>query len=134
MQASREDSLQHSKLRINAYRALSSPCFIALSSTDPILTAFELSWETKRLGRLENEFKVRLVLLVHTQDWLLATLTLFSLCWAVKKYEGERRNVLPSFENLSVSIVCMLSIKRGVVFFLINHFAHSDREKRLYVV
>lgn len=57
-QASYEDSLQHSKLRINAYRALSSPCFIALSSSDPILTAFELSWETKRLGRLENEFKV----------------------------------------------------------------------------
>ncbi|KAL5112783.1 Transient receptor potential-gamma protein [Taenia crassiceps] len=57
VQASREDSLQHSKLRINAYRALSSPCFIALSSTDPILTAFELSWETRRLGRLENEFK-----------------------------------------------------------------------------
>ncbi|VUZ47745.1 unnamed protein product [Hymenolepis diminuta] len=57
VQASREDSLQHSKLRINAYRALASPCFIALSSSDPILTAFELSWETKRLGRLENEFK-----------------------------------------------------------------------------
>ncbi|KAM3174998.1 hypothetical protein ACTXT7_009410 [Hymenolepis weldensis] len=57
VQASREDSLQHSQLRINAYRALASPCFIALSSSDPILTAFELSWETKRLGRLENEFK-----------------------------------------------------------------------------
>ncbi|VDD82693.1 unnamed protein product [Mesocestoides corti] len=57
VQANREDSLQHSKLRINAYRALSSPCFIALSSSDPILTAFELSWETRRLGRLENEFR-----------------------------------------------------------------------------
>ncbi|KAM7540821.1 hypothetical protein Aperf_G00000041346 [Anoplocephala perfoliata] len=57
VQASREDSLQLSKLRINAYRALSSPCFIALSSSDPILTAFELSWETRRLGKLENEFK-----------------------------------------------------------------------------
>ncbi|KAM7542787.1 hypothetical protein Aperf_G00000009328 [Anoplocephala perfoliata] len=57
VQASREDSLQHSKLRINAYRALSSPCFIALSSTDPILTAFELSWETRCLGRLEHEFR-----------------------------------------------------------------------------
>ena len=27
-------------------------------SKDPILTAFELSWELKRLSRLENEFKV----------------------------------------------------------------------------
>ena len=54
---SREDSLNHSRSRINAYRALSSPSLIALSSKDPILTAFELSWELKRLSRLENEFK-----------------------------------------------------------------------------
>ncbi|KAL3314587.1 hypothetical protein Ciccas_006795 [Cichlidogyrus casuarinus] len=57
VQAIRADSLQHSKLRINTFKALSSPSFICLSSKDPILTAFELSWELKRLGRLENEFK-----------------------------------------------------------------------------
>ncbi|VDK81514.1 unnamed protein product [Dibothriocephalus latus] len=57
VQANREDSLQYSKHRINAYRALASPCFISLSSNDPILTAFELSAELKRLGALENEFK-----------------------------------------------------------------------------
>jgi transient receptor potential cation channel subfamily C protein 4 len=28
-----------------------------LSSKDPILTAFELSWELRRLSRIENEFK-----------------------------------------------------------------------------
>ena len=54
---SADDSLNHSRSRINAYRALSSPSLIALSSKDPILTAFELSWELKRLSRLENEFK-----------------------------------------------------------------------------
>ena len=52
-----EDSLNHSRSRINAYRALASPSLISLSSKDPILTAFELSWELKRLSRLENEFK-----------------------------------------------------------------------------
>lgn len=52
-----EDSLTHSRSRINAYRALASPSLIALSSKDPILTAFELSWELRRLSRLENEFK-----------------------------------------------------------------------------
>jgi hypothetical protein len=31
---------------------------IALSSKDPILTSFELSWELRRLSKLENEFKV----------------------------------------------------------------------------
>uniref|UniRef100_A0A1I8II44 ANK_REP_REGION domain-containing protein n=1 Tax=Macrostomum lignano TaxID=282301 RepID=A0A1I8II44_9PLAT len=55
--AQKEDSLRHSKSRINAYKALASPSLICLSSKDPILTAFELSWEMKRLGRLENEFK-----------------------------------------------------------------------------
>uniref|UniRef100_A0A1I8JFL9 ANK_REP_REGION domain-containing protein n=2 Tax=Macrostomum lignano TaxID=282301 RepID=A0A1I8JFL9_9PLAT len=57
VRAHKEDSLQHSKSRINAYKALASPSLIALSSKDPILTAFELSWEMHRLGRLEHEFR-----------------------------------------------------------------------------
>lgn len=52
-----EDSLRHSMSRINAYRALSSPSLIALSSTDPILSSFELSVELKRLAYLETEFR-----------------------------------------------------------------------------
>lgn len=52
-----EDSLRHSRSRINAYRALASPSLIALSSKDPIQTAFELSWELRRLSLLEHEFK-----------------------------------------------------------------------------
>ncbi|KAK6630088.1 hypothetical protein RUM43_015081 [Polyplax serrata] len=54
-----EDSLRHSRSRINAYRALASPSLIALSSKDPILTAFELSWELRRLSFLEHEFKIQ---------------------------------------------------------------------------
>lgn len=52
-----EDSLKYSKSRINAYKALASPSLISLSSKDPILTAFELSWNLKSLSRIENEFK-----------------------------------------------------------------------------
>ena len=52
-----EDSLRHSRSRINAYRALASPSLISLSSKDPILTAFELSWELRRLSFMEHEFK-----------------------------------------------------------------------------
>ncbi|OQR79469.1 transient receptor potential-gamma protein-like, partial [Tropilaelaps mercedesae] len=52
-----EDSLRHSRSRINSYRALSSPSLVALSSKDPILTAFELSGELRRLSFLEHEFK-----------------------------------------------------------------------------
>ncbi|CAF2347246.1 unnamed protein product [Rotaria sp. Silwood2] len=53
----KEDSLRHSRSRINAYKALSSPSYISLSSRDPIMTAFDLNRELKRLSRIENEFK-----------------------------------------------------------------------------
>ncbi|XP_015121132.1 transient receptor potential protein [Diachasma alloeum] len=55
--SSEKDSLRHSHSRINAYRALTSPSLIALSSRDPLLTAFELSWELRRLSRMEQEFR-----------------------------------------------------------------------------
>jgi len=42
---------------VNEYRALASPSLMALSSADPILTAFQLSWELRRLARIEKEFK-----------------------------------------------------------------------------
>ncbi|XP_023238125.1 transient receptor potential-gamma protein-like [Centruroides sculpturatus] len=57
VQSISEDCLRHSRSRINAYRALSAPSLIALSSKDPILTAFELSWELRRLSFMEHEFK-----------------------------------------------------------------------------
>jgi len=57
MTSRHEDSLRHSRSRINSYRALASPSLIALSSKDPILTAFELSWELRRLSFAEHEFK-----------------------------------------------------------------------------
>ncbi|XP_052744568.1 transient receptor potential protein [Bicyclus anynana] len=60
-----EDSLRHSQARINAYRALSSPSLIALSSADPLLTAFELSWELGRLSRMETEFRTEYKSLRH---------------------------------------------------------------------
>lgn len=55
--SSQTDSLRHSQSRINAYKALSSSSLIALSSRDPIMTAFELSWELRRLSRMETEFR-----------------------------------------------------------------------------
>lgn len=55
--ASKEDCLRHSRSRINAFKALSSPSLIALHSKDPILTAFDLSWQLRRLSFLEPEFK-----------------------------------------------------------------------------
>ncbi|XP_022912799.2 transient receptor potential protein [Onthophagus taurus] len=51
------DSLRHSQARMNAYKALTASSLISLSSKDPVLTAFELSWELRSLSRLETEFR-----------------------------------------------------------------------------
>lgn len=55
------DSLKRSRSRLNAYRALASPAYMALSSPDPIMTTFELRQEMKKLAQIEKEFKVRLL-------------------------------------------------------------------------
>ncbi|XP_075166028.1 transient receptor potential-like isoform X2 [Haematobia irritans] len=56
-----EDSLRHSLARVNIYRALSSPSLICLTSHDPILTAFQLSWELRNLAFTEQESKAEYV-------------------------------------------------------------------------
>nr|VZI32873.1 unnamed protein product [Spirometra erinaceieuropaei] len=53
----REDSLKYSLWRMNTYRALASPAWISLTSPDPVLAAFKLSWELSNLASKENEFK-----------------------------------------------------------------------------
>lgn len=57
IRSSEKDSLMHSLSRVNAYRALASPSLISLSSSDPILTAFELSWDLRNLAFAEPECK-----------------------------------------------------------------------------
>ena len=52
------DSLKRSLSRLNAYKALSSPAFMALSSADPITTTFELRQEMMQVAEVEKEFKV----------------------------------------------------------------------------
>jgi len=42
---------------VNIYRALCSPSLICLTSNDPILTAFQLSWELRNLALTEQECK-----------------------------------------------------------------------------
>ncbi|XP_035825162.1 short transient receptor potential channel 3-like [Aplysia californica] len=51
------DQLRLAKYRLNAYRGLASEAYISLSSKDPILTAFELAAELRRLSRVEKHFK-----------------------------------------------------------------------------
>ncbi|XP_058489682.1 short transient receptor potential channel 4-like [Solea solea] len=66
MSGSDMDSLRYSRSRLNIYRALASPSLIALSSEDPFLTAFQLSWELKELSAMEKEYKKEYEELSHT--------------------------------------------------------------------
>ena len=54
--SSKEDSLRFSLSRLNAYKALASPSLIALTSKDPVLTAFKLSDQLKSLSKMESQF------------------------------------------------------------------------------
>lgn len=56
-EARARDCLKHSRSRINAYRALASPCLMALSSPDPLLAAFQMSAKLENLAKMEPEYK-----------------------------------------------------------------------------
>jgi len=61
------DSLRHSRSRLNIYKALSSPSLIALSSEDPFLTAFRLSWELQELSKVGNDLSWDLIVFCINQ-------------------------------------------------------------------
>ncbi|KAI1882786.1 hypothetical protein AGOR_G00238510 [Albula goreensis] len=54
---SKNDSLCHSRFRLDIYRCLASPSLIMLTEEDPILRAFELSDELMELSLVEVEFR-----------------------------------------------------------------------------
>ncbi|XP_063978910.1 transient-receptor-potential-like protein [Diachasmimorpha longicaudata] len=55
LRAATGDPLRLSSTRISEYKALASPSLIALSSPDPLMTAFQLSWELRLLAVSEPE-------------------------------------------------------------------------------
>lgn len=59
------DQLRQAISRLNAYRGLASEAYVSLSSKDPILTAFELASELRRLAHVEKYFRVSIVALFH---------------------------------------------------------------------
>uniref|UniRef100_A0A5S6QSI2 ANK_REP_REGION domain-containing protein n=1 Tax=Trichuris muris TaxID=70415 RepID=A0A5S6QSI2_TRIMR len=58
VEKSSQDTLRLSQSRINTYRALASASYICLTTRDPVLKAFELSWELRHLSTIEHQFKL----------------------------------------------------------------------------
>ena len=54
--SSTSDSFRHAQVRLSAYKGICSEVYIALSHADPILHAFELSYELRVLAKDEHYF------------------------------------------------------------------------------
>ena len=50
--------------RLNTYRALASPAYLALTANDPVLDSFALAQKLDVLAKGHKEFKVHLLLIV----------------------------------------------------------------------
>ena len=59
---------RHSRSRITAYQALACPSLICLSSRDPIISAFELSAELRKLSSVDTEFKKEYLVQYRTAE------------------------------------------------------------------
>ena len=53
-----DDRFMMERTRLNEYRALASPAFLALTSNDPVADAFELAQCLRVLAKNHKEFKV----------------------------------------------------------------------------
>lgn len=96
VQSIQQDSLRHSRSRYNAYRALASPSLIALSSKDPVLTAFELSNELGRLAVIESEF---------TNDYTVSNRWFWSASTRTANWTTGQKEPLWVAETQSVLVV-----------------------------
>lgn len=80
------DSLKRSRSRLNAYRALASPAYMALSSPDPIMSTFELRQEMMKLAEIEKEFKVSIIYKSLISELILGKIPWPFLCKLINKY------------------------------------------------
>ncbi|KAL5019007.1 hypothetical protein ScPMuIL_004729 [Solemya velum] len=80
------DSLKRSRSRLNAYKALASPAYMALSSPDPIMATFELRQEMMKLAEVEKEFKSEYLSLVN--QCMVFACELMDLCRGTQEVEA----------------------------------------------
>ncbi|BHF77016.1 hypothetical protein SprV_0502011800 [Sparganum proliferum] len=92
------DSLKRSRSRLNAYRALASPAYMALSSPDPIMATFELRQEMMRLAEIEKEFKREYLTLV--EQCMNFACEMMDLCRGTQEVEAVISDFLEDGANI----------------------------------
>jgi hypothetical protein len=71
---SASDLFRQAQIRLSAYKGLSSEVYIALACPDPILQAFELSFELRELAKVEHYFCEEYKKLAHQLSIFVARL------------------------------------------------------------
>ncbi|CAH8632541.1 unnamed protein product [Schistosoma curassoni] len=92
------DSLKRSRSRLNAYRALASPAYMALSSPDPIMTTFQLRQEMMKLAEIEKEFKKEYLMLV--EKCMNFACEMMDLCRGTQEVEAVISDFLEDGTNI----------------------------------
>ncbi|XP_018607148.1 short transient receptor potential channel 7-like [Scleropages formosus] len=128
----RRDPFSHSRSRINAYKGLASPAYLALSSPDPVLTALELSNELARLANIETEFKNDYrKLSMQCKDFVVGVL---DLCRDTEEVEailnGDVNQTPPSEHHRP----CLSRVKLAIKYEVKKFVAHPNCQQQLLTI
>lgn len=114
LESAKQDSLRFSLSRLNSYKALASPSLIALTSSDPIFTAFLLSEQLKKLSKMESQyFKEYTILRDQVQSFATSLLDHARSSYELEvmlNYDGDRTQWKPghhqTLDRLKMAIKC----------------------------
>ena len=98
------DSLRHSRSRLNIYKALASPSLIALSSEDPFLTAFQLSWELQELSKVKAAGIAERAQAEHEMGKIRNQVRLEEVCFGVSCWKWMHGSAWVKKKGLDVSV------------------------------
>jgi len=118
------DSLRRSVTRLNEYRALASPSLLALSSGDPLLASFQLSWELRGLALAEPECRAEYLVSLLSKVHRVCSISYWD-------YYVPRNQSLKSF---SVKLVIFQDLRRQCQQFAVDLLQQARSSAELAVI
>uniref|UniRef100_A0A8C6V6Y5 Transient receptor potential cation channel, subfamily C, member 7b n=1 Tax=Neogobius melanostomus TaxID=47308 RepID=A0A8C6V6Y5_9GOBI len=128
----KQDSFSHSRSRMNAYKALASAAYLALSSEDPVLTALELSNELARLANIETEFKNDYrKLSMQCKDFVVGVL---DLCRNTEEVEAILNGDVDLCPPTAYNRPCLSRVKLAIKYEVKKFVAHPNCQQQLLTI
>ncbi|XP_035680522.1 short transient receptor potential channel 3-like isoform X2 [Branchiostoma floridae] len=136
------DAFRFSRWRLMMYRALASPAYISLSSSDPIRSAFEIGGETRKLAEIEKELKNEYTTLFKQCEQYAVDLldqcrtldeinTVLNEPWEDKK-PGDQEEVEADTEELDDDMLLLPRIKLAIRYEQKRFVSHPNCQQPLY--